>query len=122
MKKVYYSLFLILIAPQLALAQINGNYGLDAAGGSLPQGTGATFADKLAAALGSVIGSFLAFLGVIFLVLMIAGGFMWMMAGGDEKKVLKARNILVAAVVGLIIVLSAYAITAYLGDSVLGKI
>ena len=80
------------------------------------------FSDKLASALGSVIGSFLAFLGVIFLVLMIAGGFIWMTASGDESKVTKARNMIVAAVIGLIIVLSAYAITAYLGDSVIGSI
>jgi len=122
MKKISSYLFLFLISPGLALA---ADYGLNDAnrnGENLPIGQGSTFAEKLAAALGSVIGSFLAFLGVIFLVVMIAGGLMWMTAAGDEKKVGTAKSLLTGAVIGLIIVLSAYAITAYLGDSVLKPI
>lgn len=112
--KKFSSLLLLLLVPHLALAQ----YGLDIAGKSLPQGTGSSFADKLASALGSVLGSFLAFLGVVFLVLMVAGGLKWMTAGGDEKKVESARGLITQAIIGLVIVLSAYAITANLGDNI----
>jgi len=117
MKKLKALISILMSYPALALAE---QYGLPDANGGLP-GSGTptgSFAERLAAALGTIVGSFLAFLGVIFLVLMIAGGVTWMTAGGDEKKVAKAKLLLSSAVVGLIIVLSAYAITAYLGDSV----
>lgn len=53
----------------------------------------------------------LSFLGVIFLVLMIYGGYLWMMARGNEEQVTKARNLITAAIIGLVIVLAAYAIS-----------
>ena len=39
-----------------------------------------------------------------------------MLAQGNEAEVDKAKQILVAAVIGLIIVLSAYAITTFIGN------
>lgn len=56
----------------------------------------------------------LGLLAVIFLVLMITAGFSWMTAGGDETKVKKARDTIKTAVIGLVIVLAAYAITYFL--------
>jgi len=53
----------------------------------------------------------LSFLGIIFLILTIYGGFLWMTAAGNEEKVSKARKILTAAIIGLIIVVAAYAIS-----------
>jgi hypothetical protein len=56
----------------------------------------------------------LGLLAIIFLILMITAGFSWMTAGGDETKVKKARDTIKTAVIGLIIVLAAYAITYFL--------
>lgn len=53
----------------------------------------------------------LSFLGVIFLILTIYGGFLWMTASGNEEQITKARKILTAAVVGLVIVLASYALS-----------
>lgn len=69
--------------------------------------------------IGKVISIGLAFLGVLFLLLMIYGGYIWMMARGNEQEVEKAKNIIIQALIGLIIVLSAYAITAFLGSSII---
>lgn len=66
--------------------------------------------------VGSIIGVILSFLGVIFFVLVIVGGLLWMFSQGNEAKVEKAKNILVAAVIGLVIVLAAYAITSFIGQ------
>lgn len=55
----------------------------------------------------------LSLLGIIFLVLLILGGYQWMTAGGDEKQVEGAQARIKTAVIGLVIVLSAYAITAF---------
>jgi len=62
---------------------------------------------------GAIIGTFLSFLGIIFLCLVIYGGFLWMTSAGNEGKVLQAKETLTQAVIGLIIILSAYSITYF---------
>ncbi len=62
----------------------------------------------------SIIQIALSLLGVIFLILVIYGGFLWMTAAGDEGKVDSAKKIITAAVIGLVIILSAYAITWFI--------
>lgn len=63
--------------------------------------------------IGSLIATLLAFLGVIFLILIIYAGLLWMTAAGNEDKVKKAQSILLSSVIGLIILLSAYAISYF---------
>ncbi len=60
-----------------------------------------------------VIEAFLGLLAIIFIVLIIIGGYGWMMAGGDESKVTKAKDTIQQAIIGLIITVSAYAITYF---------
>lgn len=68
---------------------------------------------NIAEIIGALIGAFLSFLGIIFLILTIYGGFLWMTSGGNETKVLKAKGVLKNSVIGLIIILSAYSITVF---------
>jgi hypothetical protein len=65
--------------------------------------------------VGKVIGIALSFVGVLFLILLIYAGFTWMLARGNQQDVTKAKDLMEAAVIGLIIVLGAYAITSYIG-------
>lgn len=106
-----------------ASVSLADNYGLDktiSAGDKLEKafsvkaiGTNAeTF---LSTRVGSIIGTLLSFLGVIFMVLVIYAGVLWMTARGAEAQVDKAKDILVNAIIGLILVLAAYAITAFVG-------
>ncbi len=67
--------------------------------------------------LEDMVGFVLSFVGVVFLVLLIWGGFLWMTSGGNEESVKKARTVVVSAVIGLVIVLSAYLITQFIGTS-----
>jgi hypothetical protein len=60
-----------------------------------------------------IISYVLSFLGVIFLVLLIYGGFLWMTASGDSEQITKAKDILINATIGLIIILSSYTITYF---------
>ncbi len=55
----------------------------------------------------------LAFLGVVALVVIIIGGFMWMTAGGNEEKVGKAKKVLIQGLIGLIVVLLAFALASF---------
>jgi len=56
----------------------------------------------------------LSLLGIIFLVLIILGGYQWMTAGGNEEIVTKARQRMTNAAIGLAIVLLAYAISYFI--------
>lgn len=55
----------------------------------------------------------LSLLAIIFVVLMIFSGYQWMTAGGNEEQVKKAQSRIKNAVIGLIIVVLAYAVTAF---------
>jgi len=65
---------------------------------------------------GTVIGAILSLVGVVFFLLIFYGGLLWMIARGNDQEVEKAKNILIAATIGLVIVLAAYAITAFIGQ------
>jgi len=60
-----------------------------------------------------IIQVLLGFLAVIFLVLMVYAGYNWMMARGNEEKVNKSLATIRMAIIGLIIVLGAYAISYF---------
>jgi hypothetical protein len=63
--------------------------------------------------IGYVISIFLGFLGIVFLVLMLYGGYLWMTSFGNTAKVTKAKDLIVDAAIGLIIVLAAYALSNF---------
>ncbi len=92
-----------------------GNYGLDEASQNTP-----LIDNTPQQIVGTVIGAALSLLGVIFFLLIIYGGLRWMLAQGNEQEVEKAKEVLIAAVIGLIIVLSAYAITTFIGTQLTG--
>jgi hypothetical protein len=62
---------------------------------------------------GAVLTSALSLMGVVFLVLAIYAGYTWMTARGNEEMVTKAKNTLTNSIIGLVIVLAAYAITYF---------
>ena len=64
--------------------------------------------------IGTAILTLLGFVGVIFLGLVMYGAIIWMTAEGNEEKSKKALQILTDSIIGLVITLSAYAITYYL--------
>lgn len=55
----------------------------------------------------------LGLLGLIAVIMILYGGFVWMTAGGNEEKVASAKKVISAAVIGLIIVLLAWAIVIF---------
>jgi uncharacterized membrane protein len=60
-----------------------------------------------------IINVALGFLGIIAVVIVLYGGFMWMTAAGNEERISKAKQILTAGVIGLVIVIMAWAIASY---------
>jgi len=58
-----------------------------------------------------IISQALGFLGILSLIIIIYSGFEWMTSGGNEEKAGSARKRLFAAVIGLAIIFSAFAIS-----------
>lgn len=76
------------------------------------EGTGVEQRD-ISSIVGTVIQAALLLTGIIFLVLMVYGGFLWMTARGNDDQVTKARNVIISAIIGIVVVVSAYAITTF---------
>lgn len=67
----------------------------------------------------NIINIVLGCLGIIFLIIILYGGFKWMMSGGNEDSISSARKIIVAGIIGLAIILAAYAIANFVINSLL---
>ena len=63
--------------------------------------------------IGKVIVAALGIVGSIALLMFIYGGFVWMMAAGNQEMVTRGRNILMWAAIGLIIIFSSYALVKF---------
>lgn len=80
--------------------------------GGAANAAGVPTADQsILAIIGTFISALLGLLGVIFLILVIYAGILWMTAAGNGDQVKKAQHILRDGVIGLIIILSSYAIS-----------
>ncbi len=66
---------------------------------------------------GTIINAFLVLLGTIFLALLVYAGYIWMTAMGNTEKVEKSKNLISAAIIGLIITLASFAISHYVLDT-----
>ena len=69
--------------------------------------------------VGTIVKAFLALLGVIFICLIIYGGYLWMTARGNEDQLTKAKTTIRVAIIGLIIIVSAFGIWTFVSDFVL---
>lgn len=68
--------------------------------------------------IGSIIRAFMGLLGIIAVLLILYGGFKWMTAQGNEEAVNEAKKIIISGVIGLIIILSAYAIASFVINAI----
>ena len=90
-------------------AQKDTNYGLDTvAEGKLK------ISSTPSEMIGKVIGSVLGFVSVIFFLLTIYGGILWMTARGNEQQTDKALHTITSASIGLAIVLGSYVLVGFL--------
>ncbi|PIS05332.1 MAG: hypothetical protein COT81_01610 [Candidatus Buchananbacteria bacterium CG10_big_fil_rev_8_21_14_0_10_42_9] len=69
-----------------------------------------------------IIQAFFAFLGVLAILAIIYGGFRIMTAGGDQDQSGEGRKAMVAGVIGLVIVLTAFAIATFVVDSIINAL
>jgi hypothetical protein len=58
--------------------------------------------------------------GTIFLILMVYAGYLWMTARGAEDQITKAKNIIIASMIGITIIVAAYAVSVFLTSTAQG--
>ncbi len=112
MKKIFkliksFSILTLFILPAVSLAE---DYGLK----ETAEKTGLlTNNVEIPILIGNILNIFLAFLGVIFIILILIAGFEWMNAGGNSEVIKRARDRIANAIIGIAIVLSAYILTDF---------
>lgn len=72
--------------------------------------------------IGRIINVVLGFLGILLLVYILYAGFLWMTAGGNEDNVKKAKAMIKNAIIGLIIVVAAFAISNFVLGSIIESV
>ena len=87
----------------------DGGNGETFAGNAGLPGAGLDFRGTIASVIKWVMG----FLGIIAVIVILIGGFKWMTAGGNEDRVGEAKKLLISGLIGLIIVVMAYAIAVF---------
>lgn len=90
--------------------------------------TGLNYATAIGLATGDIrttialiINAFFGLLGILAVILMLYAGYLWMMARGDAEQVEEAKDVMRNAVIGLIIIFSAYAIAFFVFRALTGQ-
>lgn len=99
------------------LTEVYAKKTISDAPGFLNQVTGQTGVDQSAdvpSVAGTVIQAGLGATGIIFFVLVVYAGFKWMMSQGNSEQIEKSRDTIVAAGIGLVVVVAAYAVTNFI--------
>lgn len=69
--------------------------------------------------LAGLIQTSVATVGILFFIMMLYGGFLWLTAGGNDENISRARKVLGQATVGFIVTLGAMVITRFAADLVI---
>ena len=105
-----------LLAPLAALAQVTTSDTNLATSFGLGTGT------NVRQAIINIVKFLLTFLGLIAVIIILYGGFQWMTAAGNEEKITCARGTLTAGLIGLVIILAAYAITSFVITTIVEQV
>jgi len=126
-RKILFGIFLAVLFIGFAYissmeVQAADKYGLDETANAGFGNNITTSQTDVPSIVGSIIGAGLSFIGVLFFILIIYGGFLWMTARGNEEQVKKATDIVIQAAIGLIIVASAYLVTRFVGETIINSV
>lgn len=125
MKKIIFFVLIITFNVQIANAtgindafkvhNGNNNDNLDAVAKTAQYNTDQT---SIVPVIQIVLKVFFSVLGIIFLSFTIYGGYKYMIAGGNEENIKIALDIIRQAIIGLIIIIGAYAISEFIVETV----
>jgi hypothetical protein len=123
MKNIIVLLILIFISFSsfilVSNAQTSPTPTTDPSAGTLPNPLGSAISTPQQF-IGKVISGVLGVVGSLALAMFIYGGLVWMTAAGNKEKVEKGKSILLWAVIGLVVIFSAYALVRFVFTGLLG--
>lgn len=93
---------------------VNGN-------GNCTAGDNTTGTTRINEIITQVVRIFSAIVGVVSIIMIIYGGFKYISSGGDSGKVTEAKNTIIYAVIGLVVVALAQFIVKFVLDKVTGQ-
>lgn len=105
----------ILLFPSYVFAQASGT-GIQKAFPMVQEVAGNkpyNYDKNLTMVIADVLQLALSILGILFVIFMIYGGYIWLTAAGNEQKADKAKSIITESILGLVIVIGAYAISYF---------
>ena len=120
-RKFYTTLLLIvpmMLGAKSALAVDPEAYGLD----DLLDADVNLSSKDLKSSIAGIINVILGLLGVIAVIIVLLGGFKWMTSQGNTEKVDEAKKLIGAGVVGIVIVLAAFAIASFVLDELYNEV
>lgn len=119
-KKVFFfscAVFFCLVFTMFTFKYAKAQDVLDKLQGNMTKtGESAGFAEPkegkdLESIISNIVKVILSFIGAVFLVLVIWGGNLWLMAGGNDEEITKAKSYIKNGVIGMAIILAAYLVT-----------
>lgn len=72
--------------------------------------------------IGRVINIGLGFIGLVVFIYAVTAGYKWMTAGGNETAIEEAKDTLKNAIFGILVIMSAYALTNFIMSQVLSTV
>ncbi len=113
MKKIFSFLLITIFGTILFFSSVQAqDIGLTVEGQTLGERSGLSQNDPRTTAV-QIINVLLGLLGILCTSLLVYAGFLWMTAGGSEDKIEQAKKTIWAAVIGIVIILSAWTITRF---------
>lgn len=67
----------------------------------------------------NVVNVLMGFLGIVAIIIILYGGFVWLTSAGNEEKVGQAKKIITAGIIGLVIIFISYAIATFVINSLI---
>lgn len=77
---------------------------------------------SLEAYVSNIVGVSLTIIGTLFFLLIVYGGYIWMIARGNDKEAERAKEIITTASIGLVIVVIAYALSSFVVKALVGAV
>lgn len=108
--------FGLLVAPPLLAQTAGGQSALEGLNKTGTIAYGAKEAPEIGTLVGNLINALIGLLGIVFLFYLVYGGVLYMNARGDEKQVGHAKQTMLNAAVGLVIIVTSYAISTFVID------
>lgn len=112
--KLFFTLLLVIgalfgLQAVLAASAPSDIFGINPVGQNIGLG-----GEDIRLVIARIIRIFLGILGIIAIGITLYGGFVYMTSGGNEEKIAQARKIIVNGVIGIVIILSAFAIASFI--------